>query len=125
MAAVQEMAQLGPALAVPLLEFALSVYHLHVELLQQLRPDVVLTCLQTAHGAVLGGDLLDAALHAVLGYAPRIVHCAAEDLAGVWRDMQVGGGAERPGCWHQGGQRSPMAGSHRSDGAWRSAEMCW
>ena len=89
MAAVQEMAQLGPALAVPLLEYALSVYHLHVDLLLQLRPDVVLTCLQTAHGAVLSDGLLDAALHAVLGYAPRVVHCEAQDLAGVWCDMQA------------------------------------
>ena len=88
-AAVREMAQLGPALALPLLEFGLSVYQLQVELLRQLRPDVVLTCLQTAHGAVLTDGLMDAALHAVLGYAPRVVHCAAEDLAGVWRDMQA------------------------------------
>lgn len=62
---------------------------LQVELLRQLRPDVVLTCLQTAHGAVLTDGLMEAALHAVLGYAPAVVHCAAEDLAGVWRDMQV------------------------------------
>ena len=67
------------------------MYHLHTEQLRQLRPDVVLTCLQTAHGAVLSGGLLDAALHTVLGYAPRVVHCAAADLAGVWRDMQVSG----------------------------------
>lgn len=45
--------------------------------------------LQAAHGAVLSDGLLDAALHAVLGYAPRVVHCAAADLAGVWRDMQA------------------------------------
>ena len=66
---------------------------LQIELLQRLRPDVVLTCLQTAHGAALSGELLQAALHAALGYAPRVVHCAAEDLAGVWADMQVGVGA--------------------------------
>lgn len=128
-AAVREMAQLGPALAFPLLEYGearrllaqpacgaevrhlslhqhrkqsprlaryalppsagLTVYHLHVERLQQLRPDVVLTCLQTAHGAVMSGELLSAALHAVLGYEPRVVHCAAEDLEGVWRDEQA------------------------------------
>lgn len=50
----------------------------------------MLTCLQTAHGAVLSDGLLAASLQAVLGYVPRVVHCAAEDLAGVWRDMQVG-----------------------------------
>lgn len=88
-AAVRELTQLGPALALPLLEFGLSVYQLQVELLRQLKPDVVLTCLQTAHGAVLTDGLMDAALHAVLGYTPRVVHCAAEDLAGVWRDMQA------------------------------------
>jgi hypothetical protein len=71
----------------------LTVYHLHIEQLRQLRPDVVLTCLQTAHGAVLSDGLLDAALHNVLGYAPRVVHCAAADLAGVWRDMQASGQA--------------------------------
>lgn len=141
------MAQLGPALALPLLEYGLTVYHLHVrgadgsqvlhrlrrsacparlttaaglqavrcprppsslnclprlqvELLQRLRPDVVLTCLQTAHGAALSGDLLQAALHSALGYAPRVVHCAAEDLQGVWADMQVGGvGGWCAGSW--------------------------
>lgn len=96
-AAVRELTQLGPALALPLLEFGLSVYQLQVELLRQLKPDVVLTCLQTAHGAVLTDGLMDAALHAVLGYAPRVVHCAAEDLAGVWRDMQASWVAWRGG----------------------------
>lgn len=66
----------------------LSVYQLDTELLAQLRPDVILTCLQTAHSAVLQGDLLRCALHAVLGYAPRVVHLEAQDLEGVWRDMQ-------------------------------------
>ncbi|KAI3437865.1 hypothetical protein D9Q98_000311 [Chlorella vulgaris] len=96
-AAVRELAQLGAALAVPLLEYGLCVYHLHLEQLQQLRPDVVLTCLQAAHGAVLSDGLLEAALHSVLGYAPRVVHCAAERLDGVWRDMQaVADGLEVP-----------------------------
>lgn len=40
-AAVAEMAQLGPALAVPLLQFGLCVYHLSTDLLCSLRPDVV------------------------------------------------------------------------------------
>jgi hypothetical protein len=38
---------------------------------------------------MLAEDLLQAALHALLGYAPCVVHCAADSLAGVWRDMQV------------------------------------
>ena len=88
-AAVQEMTVLGPALAVPLLQYGLCVYHLDTYLLAQLRPDVILTCLQTAHSSILEGDLRDAALHAVLGYVPRVVHCAAEDLNGVWKDMQA------------------------------------
>ena len=88
-AAVQEMTSLGPALAVPLLQYGLSVYHLNTDLLAQLRPDVILTCLQTAHSAVLEGELQDAALHAVLGYAPKVIHCAAVDLQGVWKDMQA------------------------------------
>ena len=86
-AAVAEMAQLGPALAAPLLEYGLSVYQLRAEALAAARPDVVLTSLQAAHGAVLADALLDAALRAVLGYAPRVVHCAAADLEGVERDM--------------------------------------
>jgi iron complex transport system substrate-binding protein len=65
----------------------LSVYHLDTERLARLRPDVVLTCLQTAHSAVLEGELLAAALRAVLGYAPRVVHLAADEMEGVWRDM--------------------------------------
>lgn len=88
-AAVQEMTALGPALAVPLLQYGLTVYHLDTDLLTQLRPDVILTCLQTAHSAVLEGELRDAALHAVLGYVPKVVHCAATDLQGVWEDMQA------------------------------------
>ena len=87
-AAVKEMAALGPALAMQLIAYGLSVYQLDTDLLAQLRPDLILTCMQTAHGAVLEGDLRDAALHAVLGYAPRVVHCAAEDLQAVWGDMR-------------------------------------
>ena len=87
-AAVKEMAALGPALAMQLIAYGLSVYQLDTDLLAQLQPDLILTCMQTAHGAFLEGDLRDAALHAVLGYAPRVVHCAAEDLQAVWGDMR-------------------------------------
>ena len=87
-AAVQELQSLGAQLAVPLLQYGLSVYHLDTDLLAQLRPEVILTCLQTAHSAVLEGELRDAALQAVLGYVPTVVHCEAQDLAGVWADMR-------------------------------------
>eukprot|EP00887_Chlorella_sp_A99_P007860 scaffold20.g7860.t1 len=88
-AALRELQQLGPALAVPLLEFGLSVYHLHLDRLISLRPDVILTCLQDAHGAVLSGGLLAAALTVTLGYEPRVVHYAAQTLEGVWQDIQA------------------------------------
>lgn len=58
--------------AAPTAAAGLSVYHLHVEKLRELRPDVVLTCLQTAHGAVLEGELLAAALEAALGSVPKV-----------------------------------------------------
>jgi hypothetical protein len=48
------------------------VYHLHVDRLRQLRPDVILTCLQAAHGAVLHAELLHAALEAALDYVPKV-----------------------------------------------------
>ncbi|EFN55954.1 hypothetical protein CHLNCDRAFT_145264 [Chlorella variabilis] len=130
-AAVREMALLGAHLAVPLLEFGLSVYHLHIEQLQQLQPDVILTCLQAAHGAVLSDGLLEAALHAVLGYAPRVVHCAAEDLAGVWRDMQaVADGLGVPDKGRQLVQRqqrqmADAAASARGRGSLRVACIQW
>lgn len=110
-AAVAEMAALGPALAVPLLEYGLSVYHLHTERLTELRPDVILTCLQTAHSAILDGDLQDAALRAVLGYVPRVVHCEAMTLEGVWGDMMAVAGALRAsekGAELVAGQRQAM-----------------
>lgn len=65
------------------------MYHLHLDALIDLRPDVVLTCLQDAHGAILEGQLLDAALRSALGYAPRVVHCSGASLEGTWADMQA------------------------------------
>lgn len=114
MAAVKEFMGLGPDLAAPLLEYGLSVYHLHLDILLQLRPDVVLTCLQTAHGAVLEGELLEAALLSALGYAPRVVHCGAESLEGVWEDMAAvaaGLGAADAGAALVAAQRERMAGA--------------
>lgn len=87
-AAVEEMKTLGAALAMPLLQYALSVYALDVEKLIDLRPDVILTCFQTSHSAVLETNLLEDALVAVLGYVPRVVHCDGTDLEGIWSDMQ-------------------------------------
>ena len=87
-AATQEMTLLGPSLAHPLLSYALSVYHLDIEKLIHAKPDVILTCLQTAHGAILEGTLRNAALQSVLGYVPTVVHCEAQNLEQVWKDVQ-------------------------------------
>lgn len=130
-AAVREMAGLGPALAVPLLQYGLSVYHLDTETLARLRPDVVLTCLQTAHGAVLEGALRDAALRGALGYVPRVVHCAAVDLEGVWADMAAVAaalGVPEKGAAAIERQRRAMSGaaaSGRGRGAPRVACLQW
>lgn len=86
-AAVEEMKMLGRGLAVPLLQFGLSVYHLDTELLARLKPDVILTCLQTAHSCILEGELRDVALYDALGYVPKVVHCNAQDMEGIWMDM--------------------------------------
>ncbi len=88
-AAVVEMAMLGPQLAAALLEYGLSVYHLHSQKLAELRPDVIITTLQTSHGAVLQQDLMHAALATVLSdNVPTVVHLSACDLDGVWDDMR-------------------------------------
>lgn len=87
-AAVREMEVLGLALAIPLLQYALCVYALDVELLAKLRPDVILTCLQTSHSAVSESTVLEDALKAVLGYVPRVVHWKGDDLDSTWNDMQ-------------------------------------
>jgi len=87
-AAIQETSILGQSYAIPLLSFGLSVYHTDIQKLIVLKPDLILTCFQTAHGSILQGNLLDAAFHAVLGYSPQIVHCAAETLEASFQDMQ-------------------------------------
>ena len=66
----------------------MSVYNLDTAALAELRPDVIVTCLQTAHGSILEGELLERALYSVLGYVPKVVHCAAGDYSDVYRDMQ-------------------------------------
>lgn len=62
----------------------LSVYHLHVERLKELRPDVILTCRQNAHGAALAVELQGAALEAALGYSPEV--CPLQTHARDFRD---------------------------------------
>lgn len=80
---------------------------------------------------MLSDGLLEAALHAVLGYAPRVVHCAAEDLAGVWRDMQaVADGLGVPDKGRQLVQRqqrqmADAAASARGRGSLRVACIQW
>lgn len=87
-AAVEEMAMLGPGLAVALIQYGLSVYHVDVETLVSLKPDVILTCLQTAHSSILEGALCDAAFHQVLGYVPEIVHTNGQTMEEIYIDMQ-------------------------------------
>lgn len=87
-AAIQEMKMLGPGLAIPLLQYGLSVYHLDTERLAQLHPDVIITCLQTAHSCILDGELRDVALQTALGYIPKVVHCDGQDLNGIYEDME-------------------------------------
>lgn len=117
-AALQEAALLGTKLARPLLELGLSVYHVDSEALQRVKPDVILTCLQTAHGSILKDELLNAALLSVLGYAPRVVHLMAETVEGSLEDMQIV--ADALHCSDSGRQ---LVNSHREqlDAA---AEVC-
>lgn len=87
-AAVEEMKMLGPGLAVALIQYGLSVYHVDVDMLVSLQPDVILTCLQTAHSGVLEGDLCEAAFKRVLGYVPEIVHTNGQTMEEIYADMQ-------------------------------------
>ncbi len=87
LAALEEFSHLSEPLAVPLLQFGLSPYQLDVDALVELRPDVILTCLQTAHSCILEGALAVEAFERVLGYVPEVVHMESRDLAGVYSDM--------------------------------------
>lgn len=87
-AAVEEMKMLGSGLAFALIQYGLSVYHVDVDKLVSLRPDVILTCLQTAHSGVLEGDLCDAAFQHVLGYVPEIIHTNGQTMEEIYTDMQ-------------------------------------
>jgi iron complex transport system substrate-binding protein len=87
LAALQEMKMLGPSYAIPLLQYGLSVYNLDTDLLIKFRPDIILTCRQTAHSAMLDGNLCDVALQSILGYLPKVVHCETNNMGDVWRNM--------------------------------------
>jgi iron complex transport system substrate-binding protein len=86
-AAVEEMKMIGHGLAIALIQYGLSVYHVDVDMLVSLRPDVILTCLQTAHSGVLEGEICDAAFENVLGYVPEIVHTNGQTMEEIYRDM--------------------------------------
>jgi len=91
LAALEEFSHLSEPLAVPLLQFGLSPYQLDIDALVEIRPDVILTCLQTAHSCILEGALAVEAFERVLGYVPEVVHMESQDLAGVYADMARGG----------------------------------
>lgn len=74
-------------LAIPLIQFGLSAYELDLDELCRIKPDVILTCLQTAHSCILEGELAAYAFESVLGYVPRIVHTEGQTLEEVYRDM--------------------------------------
>ncbi len=65
---------------------ALSVYRIDVDLLRDLRPDVILTQTQCEVCAVSERDV-SAALAQITGLTPRIVALAPYRLADVWDDL--------------------------------------
>lgn len=71
---------------------ALSVYDVDAGLLKQLRPDVVLTQTQCEICAVSLNDV-QRALAEWTGTRPVLLSLKAEDLGGVWKDIQAVAGA--------------------------------
>jgi iron complex transport system substrate-binding protein len=65
---------------------ALSLYRLDVDLLRDLRPDVILTQTQCEVCAVSERDVTEA-LRSLTGIAPRVVSLAPYRLSDVWRDI--------------------------------------
>ena len=65
---------------------ALSIYHIDVTLLQELRPDVIFTQTQCEVCAVSERDVT-LALQQLTGLQPRIVSLAPYRLADVWEDV--------------------------------------
>ena len=55
--------------------------------MRRLKPDVILTCLQTAHSCILEGELASYAFDSVLGYQPIVVHTDGQALEEVYEDM--------------------------------------
>jgi iron complex transport system substrate-binding protein len=91
-AALAELATWGRPSPWALLASGLGCYAVDLEALRELRPDVILTQLQGLPTSGGGGggatrEAYEAALSALLGYAPRVVHLAATDLAGAWADV--------------------------------------
>ncbi len=66
----------------------MSAYELDIDELCRIKPDVILTCLQTAHSCVLDGELAAYAFESVMGYVPRVVHTEGQTLEEVYQDMQ-------------------------------------
>lgn len=73
----------------------------------------------------------EAALQALLGYAPKVVHLAAANLAEVWQDMQkiadaIGKGAEGRRLVQQLKQRMEVASTAcKGRSRWRVACIQW
>ena len=86
-AAIDEFMTLRQPLAIPLIQFGLSAYELDIDELCRIKPDVILTCLQTAHSCILEGELATYAFESVLGYVPRVVHTEGQTLEEVYQDM--------------------------------------
>src|ERR1700682_704722 len=70
----------------------LSVYRVDVDLLRQLRPDLILTQTQCAVCAVTPRDL-EQALCTWTGARPTMLSLEPNNLADVWNDMRHVGGA--------------------------------
>ncbi len=71
---------------------ALSIYALDVDLLQQLRPDVIFTQTQCEVCAVSERDVMQA-VQQLTGLQPRIVALTPYRLSDVWEDVQRVGAA--------------------------------
>jgi iron complex transport system substrate-binding protein len=65
---------------------ALSLYHINIDMLRELQPDVIFTQMQCQVCAVSERDVI-AALNAITGLSPRIVSLAPYRLADVWEDV--------------------------------------
>jgi iron complex transport system substrate-binding protein len=66
---------------------ALSIYSINVELLEQLRPDVIFTQTQCEVCAVSERDVLQALQH-FTGLHPQIISLTPYRLSDVWEDLQ-------------------------------------